>query len=66
MSYMSDDEKQMLEELLNRVIDAEEGDASSGLHLAKKQADRILAYRKEQDERLAKYREETPKVESAL
>ena len=50
MAYMSDDEQALFEELLHRVEDAEEGDASSGLHLIKKQAERIRKYRAKRDE----------------
>ena len=57
--YMLDEEKYLLEDLLNRVIDADESDASAGLSLVKKQAERILAYREEEERKAEQWRLES-------
>jgi hypothetical protein len=54
--YLTDDEKALFEDLLNRVLDADESDASSGLALARKQAKRIIDYRAEFDKKSEDFR----------
>lgn len=54
--FLSEDEKALYEDLLNRVLDVEESDASSGLALVKKQAHRILELRKKEEVRTEEWR----------